>query len=77
MLSFYVAAILKQGRHGQFLAGKSTLLNSDACKKITLGKLPLGSFVVGLDVVSGECVDIVGSVADKQLVLDLGKKVKE
>ena len=40
MLSFYVAAILKQGRHGQFLAGKSTLLNSDACKKITLGKLP-------------------------------------
>ena len=39
MLSFYVAAILKQGRHGQFLAGKSTLLNSDACKKITLGTL--------------------------------------
>ena len=37
----------------------------------------LGAFVLGLDVVSGECVDIVGSVADKQLVLDLGKKVKE
>ena len=35
----------------------------------------LGAFVVGLDVVSGECVDIVGSVADEQLVLDLGKDV--
>ena len=33
----------------------------------------LGAFVVGLDVVSGECVDIVGSVADEQFVLDLGK----
>ena len=35
----------------------------------------LGAFVVGLDVVFGECVDIVGSVADEQLVLDLGKDV--
>ena len=35
----------------------------------------LGAFVVGLDVVPGECVDIVGSVADEQLILDLGKKV--
>ena len=47
------------------------------CRKINLNILPLGAFVFGLDVVSGECVDIVGSVADKQLILDLGKKVKE
>lgn len=32
----------------------------------------LGANVIGLDVISGECVDIVGSVADEKLVLDLG-----
>ena len=33
MLSFYDAAILKQGHHGQFLAGKSTTVvaTSAAC----------------------------------------------